>query len=216
MATIRKRGTKHRARYHVQVRRKGTRPITRSFATLHDAKTWARNAEVALDRQHPADAAQRIPSPPAPARTRTRARPSTRPRTRAGPQPHHRAAHNTRPTRHPLHRQRHDQEALGRSRNFGPARLLPPPHLHNAHQRPDHEPLRILPRRTTEKTQAILGQTRINPHPPPLRNCSQGMGTAPAPKSTRKLGLPWRRSAPRTSAQTRRIRYPHSCDETLP
>jgi hypothetical protein len=64
MATIRKRGTKHRARYHVQVRRKGTRPITRSFATLHDAKTWARNAEVVLDRQHPADAAQRIPSPP--------------------------------------------------------------------------------------------------------------------------------------------------------
>ena len=64
MATIRKRGTKHRARYHVQVRRKGTRPITRSFATLHDAKTWARNAEVVLDRQNPADAAPRIPSPP--------------------------------------------------------------------------------------------------------------------------------------------------------
>ena len=46
MATIRKRGSK----YHVQVRRKGLRSITRSFHSSRDAHTWARHMEAQADR----------------------------------------------------------------------------------------------------------------------------------------------------------------------
>lgn len=46
MATIRKRG----ARYQVQVRRKGQRPVSKSFLTRADALAWARNAEARADR----------------------------------------------------------------------------------------------------------------------------------------------------------------------
>ena len=37
MAAIRKRGT----RYHVQIRKAGHSPITKSFLKLADAKAWA-------------------------------------------------------------------------------------------------------------------------------------------------------------------------------
>jgi len=47
MATIRKRGDK----YHVQVRRKGLRAVTRSFSSRADAVAWARHMEVQADRQ---------------------------------------------------------------------------------------------------------------------------------------------------------------------
>lgn len=47
MATIRKRGDK----YHVQFRRQGFAPITRSFLKLSDAKEWARLTETQADRQ---------------------------------------------------------------------------------------------------------------------------------------------------------------------
>lgn len=46
MATIRKRGT----RYQVQVRRKGQRPVSKSFLTRVDALAWARKAEAQADR----------------------------------------------------------------------------------------------------------------------------------------------------------------------
>lgn len=46
MATIRKRGDK----YHVQFRRQGFAPITRSFLKLSDAKEWARLTEIQADR----------------------------------------------------------------------------------------------------------------------------------------------------------------------
>lgn len=46
MATIRK----HRNKYQVQIRRKGTSPITKTFALLADAKEWARHQERLADR----------------------------------------------------------------------------------------------------------------------------------------------------------------------
>lgn len=46
MATIRKRGD----RYHVQVRRKGFSPITKTFQKLSDAKEWATLQERQADR----------------------------------------------------------------------------------------------------------------------------------------------------------------------
>ncbi len=46
MATIRKRG----GRYQVQVRRKGQRPVSKSFVLRADALTWARSTEAQADR----------------------------------------------------------------------------------------------------------------------------------------------------------------------
>lgn len=46
MATIRK----NRNKYQVQIRRKGTSPITRTFTLLADAKEWARHQERLADR----------------------------------------------------------------------------------------------------------------------------------------------------------------------
>lgn len=46
MATIRKRG----AKWQVQVRRAGCRPVSRSFHVLRDAQTWARQVELQADR----------------------------------------------------------------------------------------------------------------------------------------------------------------------
>ena len=46
MATIRRRGD----RWHVQVRRKGSPSITRSFLTRSDAQAWARQTELDVDR----------------------------------------------------------------------------------------------------------------------------------------------------------------------
>jgi len=46
MATIRKRG----AKWQVQVRRVGHRPLSRSFHILKDAEAWARHIEVQADR----------------------------------------------------------------------------------------------------------------------------------------------------------------------
>jgi integrase len=46
MATIRKRG----AKWQVQVRRVGHRPVSRSFHVLKDAEAWARQIEVQVDR----------------------------------------------------------------------------------------------------------------------------------------------------------------------
>jgi integrase len=46
MATIRKRGTK----WQVQVRRKGSPPLSRSFLHKADAQTWARQLELQADR----------------------------------------------------------------------------------------------------------------------------------------------------------------------
>ena len=47
MATIRKRGN----RYHVQVRRKGFPPVTRSFLNHKDALEWGREIETQIDRR---------------------------------------------------------------------------------------------------------------------------------------------------------------------
>ncbi|TXN68133.1 site-specific integrase [Methylobacterium sp. WL6] len=47
MATIRKRNDK----WHVQVRRKGSATVTRSFLTKTDAQTWARQTETQADRR---------------------------------------------------------------------------------------------------------------------------------------------------------------------
>jgi len=46
MATIRKRGL----RWQVQVRRDGTRPVSKSFVVKDDAVRWARQQELAVDR----------------------------------------------------------------------------------------------------------------------------------------------------------------------
>jgi len=46
MATIRKRGDK----YHVQFRRQGFAPVTKSFIQHADAKEWARMMETKADR----------------------------------------------------------------------------------------------------------------------------------------------------------------------
>ena len=46
MATIRRRGTS----WQVQIRRKGTTPITRTFLRRQDAEQWARHEEVNMDR----------------------------------------------------------------------------------------------------------------------------------------------------------------------
>ena len=47
MATIRKRGQSWQA----QVRRQGHAPITKSFLKRADAELWAKQTEVALDRE---------------------------------------------------------------------------------------------------------------------------------------------------------------------
>ena len=47
MASIRKRNGK----WHVQVRRKGCPPLTRSFGTKAAAQTWARQIEADADRR---------------------------------------------------------------------------------------------------------------------------------------------------------------------
>jgi hypothetical protein len=47
MATIRKRG----AKWQVQIRRVGVRPISRSFHVLKDAEAWARQMELVADRR---------------------------------------------------------------------------------------------------------------------------------------------------------------------
>src|SRR5688572_8969465 len=46
MATIRKRGTA----WHVQIRRAGYPPLSRSFQSKADATVWARDREGAIDR----------------------------------------------------------------------------------------------------------------------------------------------------------------------
>src|SRR5829696_8130677 len=46
MATIRKRGTN----WQVQVRRKGSPPLSRSFLHKADAQAWARQVELQADR----------------------------------------------------------------------------------------------------------------------------------------------------------------------
>ncbi|WP_043756051.1 site-specific integrase [Imhoffiella purpurea] len=46
MATIRKRGD----RYHVQIRKKGHPPLTKSFAKKSDALTWAKTVESRIER----------------------------------------------------------------------------------------------------------------------------------------------------------------------
>lgn len=46
MASIRK----HRGKWQVQVRRKGTRPVTKSFMQHKDAEAWARQTEIEIDR----------------------------------------------------------------------------------------------------------------------------------------------------------------------
>jgi integrase len=52
MATIRRRGSK----WHVQIRRKGSQSLTRSFHHLKDAQAWARQMELQADRRDlPAD-----------------------------------------------------------------------------------------------------------------------------------------------------------------
>ena len=59
MATIRKRG----AKWQVQIRRVGVRPISRSFHVCKDAEAWARQMEVQADRRElPSDpkALQRV------------------------------------------------------------------------------------------------------------------------------------------------------------
>lgn len=50
VATIRKRGTAANPRYHVQIRRKGHQPLSRTFRLLTDAKLWARQIETQVDR----------------------------------------------------------------------------------------------------------------------------------------------------------------------
>jgi hypothetical protein len=47
MATIRKRG----AKWQVQIRRVGVRPLSRSFNVRKDAEAWARFMEVQADRR---------------------------------------------------------------------------------------------------------------------------------------------------------------------
>lgn len=56
MATIRKRGSK----WHVQVRRQGHPPATKSFLLKSDAEAWARKVEAQLDRGQPLE----LPAPP--------------------------------------------------------------------------------------------------------------------------------------------------------
>ncbi|QOZ28118.1 hypothetical protein XH93_34275 [Bradyrhizobium sp. CCBAU 51753] len=53
MATIRQRG----AKWQVQVRRSGARPLSKSFLRRKDAEAWARDMEVRANRSDlPADA----------------------------------------------------------------------------------------------------------------------------------------------------------------
>ena len=59
MATIRKRG----AKWQVQVRRAGCRPVSRSFHVRRDAQAWARQTELQADQSElPSDqrALQRV------------------------------------------------------------------------------------------------------------------------------------------------------------
>ena len=47
MATIRKRGSK----WQVQIRRKGSSPVSRSFLSRKDAAEWGRQSEALVDRR---------------------------------------------------------------------------------------------------------------------------------------------------------------------
>lgn len=48
MASIRKK----RGKWHVQVRRKGFKAVSRTFITKADAQAWARQTEVEADKGH--------------------------------------------------------------------------------------------------------------------------------------------------------------------
>ena len=50
MATIRKRITQSETKYQVQVRKLGHKPISRSFSSLKDAQTFAKDIEVKMER----------------------------------------------------------------------------------------------------------------------------------------------------------------------
>jgi integrase len=50
MATIRKRITQSETKYQVQVRKKGHKPISKSFSSLKDAQTFAKDIEVKIER----------------------------------------------------------------------------------------------------------------------------------------------------------------------
>jgi integrase len=50
MATIRKRITQSETKYQVQVRKKGHKPISKSFYSLKDAQTFAKDIEVKIER----------------------------------------------------------------------------------------------------------------------------------------------------------------------
>jgi hypothetical protein len=50
MATIRKRLTNTATKYQVQIRKKGHQPISRSFATYKDARTFAKETESKIER----------------------------------------------------------------------------------------------------------------------------------------------------------------------
>ena len=47
MASIRK----HRSKWQVQIRRSGSRPISKSFINKTDAQIWARQTEIQADRR---------------------------------------------------------------------------------------------------------------------------------------------------------------------
>ena len=50
MATIRKRITRSGTKYQVQIRKTGHKPVSRSFNTLRDAQTYAKDIEVKIER----------------------------------------------------------------------------------------------------------------------------------------------------------------------
>ncbi len=50
MASIRKRVSSKGTTYHVQIRRKGLNPLTKSFSSRTVAQQWARQTESALER----------------------------------------------------------------------------------------------------------------------------------------------------------------------
>ena len=50
MASIRKRVGSSGTTYHVQIRRKGLKPLTKSFSNRSLAQQWARQTESALER----------------------------------------------------------------------------------------------------------------------------------------------------------------------
>ena len=50
MATIRKRITRSGTKYQVQIRKTGHKPVSRSFNSLRDAQTYAKDIEVKIER----------------------------------------------------------------------------------------------------------------------------------------------------------------------